>query len=116
MKIRFLRSFKVCLFIILLTFICLSFKTSKFGKAKLPQNVVNLVAESKLEKKDWHDYEFIEYEKSREGPGEQGKPFILTDPKDIELNDKLSKIEGLYAVVSDKISVNRSIPDFRPEK
>lgn len=65
------------------------------------------------ERKDWHDWEFIEYEKSRQGPGEQGKPHVLTDPGDIELNEKLFPVEGLYAVISDKISVNRSVPDTR---
>ena len=67
-------------------------------------------------RKDWHDWKFIEYEKSRKGPGEQGKPFKLTDPEDIKLNEKLFKIEGLYVVVSDKISVNRSVPDTRLEQ
>lgn len=65
------------------------------------------------ERKDWHDWEFIKYEENRKGPGEQGRPFIMTDPKDIELNEKLFKVEGLNVVVSDKISVNRSIPDTR---
>ena len=65
------------------------------------------------ERKDWHDYEFMKYEAAREGPGEQGVPYALTDPKDIQLNEELFKIEGLYAIVSDKISVNRSVPDVR---
>lgn len=65
------------------------------------------------ERKDWHDYDFIAYEKSRVGPGEHGRPFELTDPKEIEENKRLYEIEGLNALVSDKISVNRSIPDTR---
>lgn len=68
------------------------------------------------EKKDWHDWAFIEYEKSRVGPGEQGLPYELTDEADIKLNAELLKVEGLYALVSDKISVNRSVPDFRNPK
>lgn len=68
---------------------------------------------SSCEKKDWHDWKFIEYEKNRKGPGEQGKPFKLTDPEDIELNNQLFEVEGLYVIVSDKISVNRSVPDTR---
>ena len=55
----------------------------------------------------------MKYEAAREGPGEQGVPYALTDPKDIQLNEELFKIEGLYAIVSDKISVNRSVPDVR---
>lgn len=66
-----------------------------------------------FEKKDWQDHAFIKYEASRVGPGEQGAPFELTDPKDIALNEKLFKVQGLYVVVSDKISVNRSVPDVR---
>lgn len=69
--------------------------------------------ETNYERKDWHDWKFIEYERKRKGPGEQGKPFELTDPKDIELNEKLFRVEGLFVVVSDKISVNRSVPDTR---
>ena len=44
---------------------------------------------SNYERKDWHDWKFIEYETHRKGPGENGTPFVLTDPADIELNEKL---------------------------
>lgn len=67
------------------------------------------------ERKDWHDWPFIEYEKTRTGPGEQGIPHFLTDPVEIALNKKLSKVEGLSPLVTDKISVNRSVPDGRLE-
>lgn len=80
----------------------------------------NLVPKTKVypilknyERKDWHDYDFIAKEKTRVGPGERGKPFRLTDPQDIEENKILYKVEGLNALVSDRISVNRSIPDTR---
>lgn len=69
-----------------------------------------------FEKKDWHDYDFIAYEKSRKGPGEQGEPFTLTDPDEIKLNEKLFKDEGFFVIVSDKVSVNRSVPDTRPRQ
>lgn len=62
---------------------------------------------------DWHDYKFIKYEASRRGPGENGTAVFLTDPSEIELDFELYKIEGLSVVVSDKISVNRSVPDVR---
>lgn len=65
------------------------------------------------EKKDWHDWQFMKYEKTREGPGEQGTAVVLTDPAEIELSKKFSKLEGLSLVVSDKISVNRSLADGR---
>ncbi|CAO1393138.1 unnamed protein product [Diamesa serratosioi] len=62
---------------------------------------------------DWHDYEFMSYEALRRGPGENGTAVFLTDPIEIELDNDLYKIEGLSVVVSDKISVNRSVPDVR---
>ena len=66
--------------------------------------------------RDWHDYDYIEYEKQRSGPGEQGHGVKLTEPSDIELNAKLYNETGFSVVVSDKISVNRSIVDTRPEE
>lgn len=64
--------------------------------------------------KDWNDYEYLIREKLREGPGEQGRPVELTDPSEIELNEKLYNQTGFAVVKSDKISVNRSILDGRP--
>lgn len=37
----------------------------------------------------------------------------MTDPTDIQLNDELFEEFGMSVLVSDKISVNRSVPDFR---
>jgi hypothetical protein len=68
------------------------------------------------EKKDWNDWNFINYEKTREGPGEQGKLFKLTDPEDIKLNDQRFEEEGVFVIASDKISVNRSVFDARLKK
>jgi hypothetical protein len=51
-----------------------------------------LVAQN-YERWDWNNYEFIEYENQRSGNGEQGKAFQLTNPKDIELDEKLEKIK-----------------------
>lgn len=64
-------------------------------------------------RKDWHDFDHIQMEHSRKGPGEQGKAFKLTDPHDIELNTNLLKVNGYYARASDIISVNRSVADIR---
>lgn len=81
--------------------------------APINKNNYPIVTNYKL--KDWVDHEFVEYEKSREGPGEQGAGVKLTDPEDIKKNEEIAKIEGLNALVSDKISVNRSVYDSRPE-
>jgi polypeptide N-acetylgalactosaminyltransferase len=66
-----------------------------------------------LECKDWNDYEFIANELKRSGLGEQGEPVFLTDAAEIVLNEKLYNKTGFSVVVSDKISVNRSVTDFR---
>lgn len=65
------------------------------------------------EKMDWHDYTFIEEEVKREGQGEQGKAAYLSKEDDDQLQDKLFKRNGFNALLSDKISVNRSISDIR---
>lgn len=69
-----------------------------------------------FERKDWHDHKFIKYELSRIGPGEQGKPHKLKNPKDIARNAEMLKTEGFFPIVSDQVSVNRSVPDTRHKK
>lgn len=78
------------------------------------ERAMNYPVAQNYERKDWHDYKFIEFEKSRNGPGEHGEAFELEDPQDISFNKKLFEEHGLYAIVSDKISPNRSVPDTRP--
>lgn len=65
--------------------------------------------------RDWHDYEFLAAEKLRKGPGEQGQGVRLTDEKELKLNEELYNKTGYAVVISDKISVNRSIKDLRPK-
>lgn len=64
------------------------------------------------EKVDWHNYEAIGEEKRRVGPGENGVGESLTSAEKEE-NDKLFKENGYNAVLSDRISVNRSVKDIR---
>ena len=66
-----------------------------------------------MSKIDWHDHEQMAADKAKVGPGEQGKAFKLTDPKDIEINTQLLRVNGYYARASDIISVNRSVADIR---
>ncbi|XP_061596568.1 polypeptide N-acetylgalactosaminyltransferase 10-like [Cololabis saira] len=61
-------------------------------------------------RKDWHDYEAIRRDASRSGNGEQGKPFPLTDADRV---DQAYRENGFNIYVSDRISLNRSIPDIR---
>lgn len=65
------------------------------------------------ERKDYNDYPFMAKESAREGPGEQGEPYVLTDYQDIKRNKELFEKFGFYCVTSDHISVNRSLPDVR---
>lgn len=62
---------------------------------------------------DWHDYRMIDDEKSRSGPGEKGKPVNDVEPHEMEHNEKLFNENGYYGLISDKISVNRSVADIR---
>lgn len=64
---------------------------------------------------DWHNYELIKKEENRNGIGEHGKPETL-DAKDDELKDRLFHQNGFNALLSDKISLNRSVPDIRHPK
>lgn len=62
---------------------------------------------------DWHDYTFIDYEAKRVGPGEQGRGVREIAPEEEELSQRLFDENGYNGLVSDKISVNRSIGDLR---
>ncbi|ESN98915.1 hypothetical protein HELRODRAFT_188954 [Helobdella robusta] len=62
--------------------------------------------------KDWHNYEAIEEELRRTGPGEQGVSVIL-GPEDEEKKKDLYSVNGFNALASDKISLDRAIKDIR---
>lgn len=89
------------------------FNSDAFANNFPAPKLMNYPMAQNYDRKDWHDWEFIKYEAHRIGPGEQGKPFVLTDPEDIKRNEKLFETEGNFVVASDKISVNRSVPDTR---
>ncbi|KAK5858893.1 hypothetical protein PBY51_003002 [Eleginops maclovinus] len=59
---------------------------------------------------DWHNYEAIDRDLSRSGNGEQGKAFPLTDADRV---DQAYRENGFNIYVSDRISLNRSVPDIR---
>ncbi|XP_022920151.1 putative polypeptide N-acetylgalactosaminyltransferase 10 [Onthophagus taurus] len=63
------------------------------------------------EKIDWHNYDLIEKDKKRTGIGEQGKE--VKNPQNIPNYDKLFKVNGFNAALSDQIALDRAIPDIR---
>ncbi|XP_036339568.1 N-acetylgalactosaminyltransferase 4-like [Rhagoletis pomonella] len=65
------------------------------------------------EKKDWEDNELVEREAKREGLGEHGEPAYITEEHQKELEKNMSLENGFNALLSDLISVNRSVPDAR---
>lgn len=64
-------------------------------------------------KVDWHDYKFIEAEKHRNGPGENGSAYEKLEDDEIELSERIFDENGYNGLISDKISVNRSVVDLR---
>lgn len=89
--------------VILVAFFVLAFDSDEISEGKF-----------RPECRDWTDYEFIAREDQRSGFGEHGDAVTLTDQIEVKLNRKLYNETGFSVVVSDKISVNRSILDARP--
>lgn len=67
---------------------------------------------SSNDKIDYHDYKFIAMEKARIGIGEQGEPAHLSGHNSQEERD-LFDANGFNALLSDQISLNRSVKDIR---
>nr|XP_061801359.1 polypeptide N-acetylgalactosaminyltransferase 10-like isoform X2 [Nerophis lumbriciformis] len=59
---------------------------------------------------DWHDYDAIRRDAARLGNGEQGKPFPMSEADRVDL---AYRENGFNIYVSDRISLNRSLPDIR---
>uniref|UniRef100_A0A3B5MMZ5 Glycosyltransferase 2-like domain-containing protein n=1 Tax=Xiphophorus couchianus TaxID=32473 RepID=A0A3B5MMZ5_9TELE len=75
------------------------------------QKVVQVGADG-VRRVDWHDYEAIRRDAARIGNGEQGKPFPLTETDRV---DQAYRENGFNIYVSNRISLNRSLPDIRHE-
>ncbi len=64
--------------------------------------------------RNWHDYKAMDLDKKRQGKGEQGSPVALpSDPDTKELEEKVYRVNGFDGLVSDQISLNRSVKDIR---
>ncbi|XP_041783073.1 putative polypeptide N-acetylgalactosaminyltransferase 10 [Anopheles merus] len=79
------------------------------------ENFADVTHKSREFKKiDYHNYEQIQNDLNRVGPGEQGKPASLSPEESTsELRKELYYKNGFNALLSDKISINRSIADLR---
>ena len=83
------------------------------NKNKAKNKDINFPEEKKnKELIDWHDYRKITQDKERRGPGEQGVGFVL-GPDEEKQKHELFMSNGFNALVSDKISLHRSINDIR---
>lgn len=75
-------------------------------------SIINTVERDfdKTKYRNWYEEKLVEDDKRRSGFGEQGAEVILTNPDEISVNRKFYSETGFAVVVSDKISVNRSLP------
>nr|XP_057942924.1 polypeptide N-acetylgalactosaminyltransferase 10-like [Doryrhamphus excisus] len=71
---------------------------------------VTQVGQDGVRRTDWHDYDAIRKDAARVGNGEQGKPFLMSDAHRVDL---AYRENGFNIYVSDRISLNRSLPDIR---
>ncbi|CAG9810978.1 unnamed protein product [Chironomus riparius] len=110
MQIKINRRFLILflfLFVIYLIYIIV------FGIANRPfNNFINSKQSGVETYRDWNDYKYLAYEETRIGPGERGEAVTLAEPEEIKLNQESIERTGFSVLVSDKISVNRTIPKF----
>jgi hypothetical protein len=108
--------FKVCVvLIVILTILNVVFiLTNKSVKENLTFSALRALNIDDNIKISWEDLGWINYEKTRVGPGEGGQPYIETDPDLIKKNAEWVRKEGFFVETSNKISVTRSLPDHRP--
>lgn len=66
----------------------------------------------KPKKIDWHDYRFMEMERKRSGIGEHGEPAHIKPDEESE-RKRLFGLNGFNGLLSDKVSLNRSVADIR---
>lgn len=66
----------------------------------------------KMLKIDWNDYKYIELESKRKGIGEHGEAAHL-GPEDESERKTVFSQNGFNGLLSDRISLNRSVKDIR---
>ncbi|CAL4081183.1 unnamed protein product, partial [Meganyctiphanes norvegica] len=85
-------------------------ENNKFTDGPFPDSGV--VPGEKQELKDWHNYERQREDALKTGPGEQGAPHELKEGLEKERHD-LWNTNGFNALLSDQISIDRSLRDIR---
>ncbi|XP_026327037.1 N-acetylgalactosaminyltransferase 6-like [Hyposmocoma kahamanoa] len=113
-----LRNLIACTVLLILLYILRTRQELDFPKLQYGQE--HALAHSKSDhfvprstkKIDWHDHVLIQHESERVGIGEQGKPAFLLS-KDKALEEELYSVNGFNGALSDKIALNRSLPDIR---
>jgi len=96
-----------------LTFILLCFLSPPI--TEINNIVVSNEQNRPVGKKDWINYRYKEFERFRKGFGENGEGVTLTDGNEIKLRDTIVNEFSMNGVGSDKISMDRSLPDVRHE-
>lgn len=91
----------------------LAAESSSRNQFRIFQGLPNLPHLSNANKKDWHNYTAILLDSLRIGFGEQGKRVFNHDTQNTELERKMSLENGFNAYLSDRIALNRSLPDIR---
>ncbi|XP_045521335.1 N-acetylgalactosaminyltransferase 6-like [Pieris brassicae] len=121
MRRHILRLFRVRNLIIITVIIGTIYLVKSFNDVKslepFKQSLLGTVVKqyfipSSLRKIDWHDYKKIKYERKQKGIGEQGIPAYLSKNEEA-LEKELYSVNGFNGALSDKIPLNRSLPDIR---
>ncbi|VDK36989.1 unnamed protein product [Taenia asiatica] len=106
MRLRLWFLFRILLVTAIISFLYLYFK--HFDINQLVEHDDNALV-------DYHNYKLMNEERHRSGPGEQGAPVYLSG-EEKELSQRVFTENGFCRVVSDKIALDRAIPDLRHEK
>lgn len=92
------------LFVLLYTFYLILINSSYHDK------IVEYSSIENTKTRTWIDQQLVDEDQKRVGIGEHGVEVSLSDPEEISSNAKLYEETGFSVIVSDKISVNRSLP------
>ncbi|XP_072941507.1 N-acetylgalactosaminyltransferase 6-like [Epargyreus clarus] len=112
--------------IVVTLFIILLYMIKSLGEVTTPESIIAVkdalhrqldngniyFVPTSLKKIDWHNYQQIQEEMKRVGIGEHGEPAHLSSAEK-DLEEKLYAVNGFNGALSDKIALNRSLPDIR---